>query len=74
MNKSIRKFFCFFGLHSYEAIKVHHYYDVSWGYRSPSTTITYRCKHCGKIKQNDHYGIGFLTLEEVRGEIKSVDK
>lgn len=58
---------CLFFTHDFYPIKVHHYYDVSYGYNVPSSRVVWKCKKCYKLKEKSFYGVGFLTLEEVIG-------
>lgn len=68
--KSIK---CVFGFHNYKAIWVRQYDDVSWMSEkeiqqfggSPSTSATYKCRNCGKIKVKHHYNAGYLKLEDL---------
>lgn len=55
---------CFFGLHKYKVAGVGHIYDVSWGGKAPSTTVTSMCVCCGKITSKYLYGAGFLKVED----------
>jgi hypothetical protein len=56
---------CILG-HNYKPIQVHHYRDNSWfELGALSTTVTKVCKHCCKIKVTNHYGSGYLKLEDL---------
>lgn len=50
--------------HNWIPFVVHHFYDVSWGGKTSSTKIIYKCA-CGKLKTKTIYNCGFLTLEEI---------
>ena len=64
---NFKRILCIFGIHEYKPISVYHYYDISWGGRFPSTSVTYQCANCGKIKVKSFYGSGFLELEDLQG-------
>jgi hypothetical protein len=55
--------------HTYKAVKVYHYRDVSWMTKgeagAPSTNITFQCSKCHKIYTQDLYGSGYIELEEL---------
>jgi len=55
---------CILG-HDFEVIQVWNYYDYSYGAKSPSYSITYKCKRCKKIKTVSVFCKGFLFLKDV---------
>jgi hypothetical protein len=63
------KFKCLLDWHSFEPISVSHYWDISYGGQAPSTCITSKCTRCHKITTQGLYNSGFLTLEQLKGEL-----
>jgi len=57
-------FRCLLG-HKYKPLRVHHYWDTSYGQRFASTDAVFKCAHCGKLKQKLFYKYGWLTLKEL---------
>lgn len=49
-----------------EVLAFYHYRDVSWGLKSPSTAVSYKCTVCGKIKVVELYNAGYLTREQLK--------
>lgn len=41
-----------------------HYYDVSWGGRAASTSLTRRCLRCGFVTSKGLYGVTIPIDEE----------
>ena len=61
----LREMLCW---HRWQCVKVYHYIDTSWESRAPSTSATFRCTRCGRIKDKSLYGLGHLSKDELNGE------
>ena len=74
MRESIK---CFFGFHDWKCIKALGYDEIREHLNHdeefeevliPSTRATYRCECCRKLKYEIHFGVGYLTIEEINGD------
>lgn len=60
------RWLCIFGWHEPIPIKVLHYNDNDYkGNRVPSFNLTSRCRFCGKIKVERHFGGGHPSMQEL---------
>ncbi len=59
-----------FHFHKWVAIRVKWYLDTSYNENGvKSTTATFICLTCGKIKITGYYNAGYITLEEFNNHI-----
>ncbi len=59
-----------FHFHKWIAIKAKWYLDTSYDDAGvKSTTATYKCSTCDKVKTECHYNAGYITLEELNTHV-----
>jgi hypothetical protein len=56
-------------LHTFKPVAVNHYIDSSFGGEAKSTTVTFMCTTCSKMKTQNLYNSGHLTLEQITSAI-----
>lgn len=56
---------CWLFGHEKKILKVYNYIDTSYGHRLESTQATWKCTKCGKVDKDLHYGLGYLSKEQL---------
>lgn len=66
VRRLVRRVACVVGIHDYHCCATSHYRDNSWSEPgAKSTTATFACLQCMKVKTKHLYGAGWLRTDDL---------